>query len=169
MRIRMLSTIAVLSLMLAACPAPAGDASSATPDDEAALRANGDAWAAAWNARDAAAIAALMSTEYHEVTPDGRHHSTAAEAQEAMAAEFAQMTPGETITLTTSFTKFIDGNNAYAGGTWQTTGGQPGMPNRGSWLVIHKKEASGWKIVSGLGSVDIMPLMPTMAADSSAM
>lgn len=166
MRIRMLSTVAVLSLMLAACPAPA---TTGTADDETAIRASGDAWAAAWNARDAAAIAALMSTEYHEVTPDGRHHSTAAQAQESMAAEFAQMTPGETITLTTSFTKFIDGNNAYAGGTWQTAGGMAGMPNRGSWLVIHTKESTGWKIASGLGSVDIMPLMPAAPMDTTSM
>ena len=168
MRIRMLSSVAVLTLLLGACSAPA---TTGTADDEAALRATGDAWAAAWNARDAAAIAALMSTEYHEVTPDGRHHSTAAQAQESMAAEFGQMTPGETITLTTSFTKFVDANNAYAGGTWQTTGGPAGMPNRGSWLVIHKKESTGWKIVSGLGSVDIMPLMPAapVTPDSSAM
>lgn len=166
MRIRKLSSAALLSLLLAACPAPA---TTGTSDDEAALRAAGDAWAAAWNARDAAAIAALLSTEYHEVTPDGRHHTTAAQAQEAMAAEFAQMTPGETITLTTSFTRFVDANNAYAGGTWQTAGGPAGMPNRGSWLVIHKKESTGWKIVAGLGSVDIMPLMPAAtAADTTS-
>ena len=170
MRIRMLSTVAVLSLMLAACPAPAGDnATTGTSEDEAAMRANGDAWAAAWNARDAAGIAALMTSEYHEVTPMGVHHSTSADAQAALAAEFAQLPAGVTIALTTEFTKFINGSNAYSGGTWTTTGMPAGQPTRGSWLVIQAKDSTGWKIVSGLGSTDITPLMPAMPTDSAAM
>ncbi len=170
MRIRMLSTVAVLSLVLAACPAPGGDAATTgTPEDEAALRANGDAWAAAWNARDAAGIAALMASEYHEVTPMGQHLSTAAEAQANHAAEFAQMPPGVTIALATEFTKFIDGNNAYSGGTWTTTGMPAGMPTRGSWLVVSVKDSTGWKIASGLGSTDVTPMMPAAAPDSASM
>lgn len=170
MRIRMLSAVAMLSVMLAACPAPAGEtATTGTPEDEAAMRANGDAWAAAWNARDAAGIAALMSSEYHEVTPMGVHHSTSAEAQAALAAEFTQIPAGVTIALTTEFTKFINGNNAYAGGTWTTTGMPAGQPTRGSWLVVQVKDSTGWKIASGLGSTDITPMMPAAMPDSAAM
>lgn len=168
MRIRMLSTVAVLSLMLAACPAPV--ATTGTPEDETAMRANGDAWAAAWNARDAAAMTALMTSEYHEVSPMGQHVSTAAEAGTNMAAEFAQMPAGMTIALTTEFTKFINGNAAYAGGTWTTTGSPAGMPTRGSWLVVQVKDSTGWKIASGLGSTDITPLMPAAPmADTTSM
>jgi ketosteroid isomerase-like protein len=167
MRIRLLSTVAALALMLTACPAPAGDAGgTGTPEDEAALRANGDAWAAAWNARDAAGIGALMAAEYHEVSPMGQHHSTSAQAQEAMAAELAQMPQGATISLNTAFTKFINANNAYAGGTWTVTGMPAGMPTQGSWLVVSTKDSTGWKIVSGLGSSDITPLMPAMPTDT---
>jgi ketosteroid isomerase-like protein len=170
MRIRMLSTVAVLSLMLAACPAPGGGAATTgTPEDEAALSANGDAWATAWNARDAAAIAALMSSDYHEVTPMGVHYSSAAEAQAGLAAEFAQMPAGVTIALSNTFTKFIDGNNAYTGGTWTTTGMPAGMPTQGSYLVISVKDSTGWKIASGLGSTDVTPMMPAMPADTTAM
>jgi len=167
MPIRMLSTAAVLSLMLAACPA-APVATTGTPEDETAIRANGDAWAAAWNARDAAGIAALMASEYHEVTPMGQHHSTAADAQAAMATEFEQMPTGVTMSLTTEFIKFIDGANAYSGGTWTTTGMPAGMPTRGSWLVINVKDSTGWKIASGLGSTDVTPLMPTPPAEDAA-
>ena len=170
MRMRMLTAVAALSLLLAACPAPAGEtATTGTPDDEAALRANAEAWATAWNARDAAAIAALMTSDYHEVTPDGRHHGSSADAQAALAAEFAQLPTGVTIALTTSFTQFINGNNAYAGGTWSTTGMPSGSPTRGSWLVISEKDSTGWKIASGLGSTDITPMMPAMPVDSSSM
>jgi ketosteroid isomerase-like protein len=156
--------------MVAACPAPAGNtAATGSAEDEATLRANADAYAAAWNARDAAAVAALLSSEYHEVTPDGRHLSTAADAQASLAAEFAQMPAGVTMSLTTEFTKWINADNAYSGGIWTTTGMPAGMPTRGSWLVISARDSTGWKITSGLGSTDVTPLMPAMPMDSSSM
>lgn len=151
---------ALLAIALfTACAAPAGEPATGTAEDEAALRALGDAYATAWNARDAAAIAAMIGSEYHEITPDGRHLTSAADAQANLTAELGQMPAGVTMTLTTEFTRFIGANHAYSGGTWTTSGMPPGMPTRGSWLVVNVKDSTGWKMLSGLGSTDITPLM----------
>jgi uncharacterized protein (TIGR02246 family) len=167
MRTIKLSTVAVLAVLVAACPATPGT-TTATAEDEAALRTSSEAWATAWNARDAAAMAALMSDDYHEVTPMGQHFTSASDAQANLADELAQMPTGVTIELDTEYTTFIDGNNAYAGGTWTTSGMPAGMPTKGSWLVIYVKDSTGWKIASGLGSTDVTPLMPAPPAEDAA-
>ncbi len=167
MQIRNLSTVAVISLALAACQADRGDRVG-TSDDQAAIDANTTAWAKAWNARDASAMAALMANDYQEVTPMGEHISSATAAQENLAGEFQQMPEGVTIQLDTEFTEFT-GTSAYSGGTWTTEGMPNDMPRRGSWLVIQEKEGDNWKITAGLASTDVTPLIPVMQANSGNM
>jgi uncharacterized protein (TIGR02246 family) len=163
MHLRTLVRAAAVPLLLAACQ-PSNQATTETAADSAALRDLSAAYAAAWNARDAAAIAGLMSSDYHEVSPAGAHHSSAADAQAAMAAELSQMPEGSSITLTTAFTRFIDANHAYSGGTYTVTGMPAGMPTQGSWLVVNVKDESGWKMASGLGAADITPMLPAIPA-----
>jgi uncharacterized protein (TIGR02246 family) len=165
MSTRLLSSATAAIVLLAACQPATPVASAPTAEDSTALRDLGTAYATAWNARDAASIAAMMTSEYHEVTPTGLHHSSAAEAQAALATEMAQFPEGATITITTAFTKFIDGSHAYSGGTYTTSGMPAGMPTQGSWLVVNVKDSTGWRMAAGLGSADVTPLMPMAPAN----
>ncbi len=147
-------------VLLAACEPATPAATTPTAADSTALRELGTAYANAWNARDAAGIAAMMASEYHEVTPMGAHHASAADAQAALATEFAQFPAGATITINTVFTKFVGADHAYSGGTYTVAGMPAGMPTQGSWLVVNVRESTGWKMAAGLGAADITPMMP---------
>ena len=81
------SMLSLAGLALAAACATGATPSTGTAEDEAALRANGDSYVAAWNARDAAAIRAMLADEYHEVTPDGRHLASPADVEASMTAQ----------------------------------------------------------------------------------
>jgi uncharacterized protein (TIGR02246 family) len=156
------------TLLLTACPPATTEGASGTAADSTALRDLGTAYATAWNARDAAAIAAMMTSDYHEVTPMGGHYASPAEAQEGLAAEFAQFPAGATLTINTVFMRFIDADHAYSGGTYTVTGMPAGTPTQGSWLVVNMRESTGWKMAAGLGSADISALMQAPAADTTS-
>jgi len=60
---------------------------------------------------------------------------------------------------TTTFVRWIDANHAVAGGTWEIGPAMPGMPSKGSWGGVMVKENGTWKMMSGMGSPDLTPLM----------
>lgn len=157
------STILSLAAVtfLAGCASGTGEATTGTAEDETAIRQLADDWAAKYNARDAAGIAAMMSSDYHEVTPTGEHMTGPADAQAMMERDFAQMPAAASVGLTTTYVQFLDADDAFAGGTYTSTGVPEGMPSRGSWLVVFSKDSTGWKMRSGMGSADLSFMMAT--------
>lgn len=147
---------------LAACYGPgAGEATTGTPEDEAAIRAVLDQWGQAYSAKDAAALGNLVTDDYEEVTPDGSHITNREGLQSTYQAELSAI-PAEvpfTLTVTTDFIRWIGADAATAGGTWTVSGPPPGSgPERGSWLGLMLKGSDGqWRMANGLGAAYLPP------------
>jgi hypothetical protein len=60
------------------------------------------------------------------------------------------------MSIETTFVQWQSANVASVGGTFTMAGlpedAPPGMPSRGSFLVVVKRDATGWKVMNGLGS-----------------
>jgi uncharacterized protein (TIGR02246 family) len=155
-------------LALAACAGMEAPATAGSAEDEAAIRGVLTQWGAAYSARDAAGIAALVTENYEEVMPDGRHIQGRAALQAAVAEELG-MIPAEvsiTLTVTTDFLHWIGADAAAAGGSWTVTGAPEGSgPSRGSWLGVLRRDTDGqWRMANGLGSAYVPPAAPPTPA-----
>ncbi len=152
---------ALLVLALACTPKTGGGGAAATgtPEDEAAVRAIADKYAAAMSAKDTTRLAAITTSDWEVVDPTGRHQQGRGAATAAAAQDFAMMPAGMAMTMkaTTTFVRWIDATHAVAGGTWETPG-MPGMPGKGSWLGVATKEGNDWKMMSALGAPDMTPM-----------
>jgi len=158
---RLTSLLATLALATLACSAPT-PAATGTAEDEQAIRAMADRYSAAYSARDTALLGAILADDYQDVDPTGAHRQGRNAFLTAAAAEFAMIPAGATFSMSaaTNYIRWIDANNAVAGGTWGMSPAMPGMPSRGSWMVAVAKQDTTWKVVASLGSADITPLMP---------
>jgi uncharacterized protein (TIGR02246 family) len=159
MRSRFLPLLAGLAVLaLAACaPPPAAKTGSAA--DEQAIRDMGTKYAAAFNSRDAKAIAAMTAMDYENVDPMGKHTQGRAAVESGMTDMWKQMPPDLKMTATTVFVKWIDADHAIAGGTYQMAGMPAGMPNHGAWMGVAVKQDSTWVMMSSL-SGDAPPDVP---------
>ena len=73
MRSRSLSLLAALAVALLPACAKNTPSATASPADEAAVRALSDRYADAFNKRDAKAFSALFTEDYEDVDPTGKH------------------------------------------------------------------------------------------------
>ncbi|MFN2317288.1 MAG: SgcJ/EcaC family oxidoreductase [Gemmatimonadales bacterium] len=140
---------------------------SGTAEDEAAIRAQVTAYANAYTARDAAALAAIVTEDYESVAPDGRRISGRAGVQEMVAEEMAMM-PADvamTVTATTDFLRWLSADAAVAGGTWSAMGAPAGMgPDRGAWLSVFVRDSDGqWRESNGMSAPYMPPPAPPAA------
>ena len=157
MRTRLPALLAVLALLaLPACSAPA-PAATGTPEDEQAIRDMAGRYAAAYGARDTAALGALVTDDYQDVAPTGQHTQGRGAFVAGVAQEMASMPAGMTMsmTATTTYVSWVDASHAVAGGTWETSPAMPPMPSRGSWMAVMVKQDGGWKMMSALGAADM--------------
>lgn len=156
----------VVAVLLAACAGAEPAATTGTPEDEAAIRAQVTAYASAYSAKDAAALAAIATEDYVAVSADGSRISGRAAVQQMVAAEMAMMPADVSITVsaTTDYLHWMSATHAVAGGTWSTTGAPAGSgPDRGSWISVFRKDADGqWRMSHGM-SAPYMPPPPAPA------
>lgn len=154
-------TVAVVA---AGCAAPEPMATEGTAEDEAAIRALATAYATAFNAHDAAGLAALVADDYETVAASGTHVMGPAGVEALEEADIQErMAMGVEITLSVEpvFVNWIDAGHALMGGTWSTTGVPEGMPNSGSFLVVAAAAEDGsWKMISGLPAQYVEPPAP---------
>jgi hypothetical protein len=61
------------------------------------------------------------------------------------------------MTASTGFLHWIDASNASIGGTWNLAGAPEGAPNKGSWMGVAHKSASGEWLLSGSLAADFVP------------
>ena len=153
----LLATLAVFALPACSAPAPAATGSAA---DEQAIRDLAGKYAAAYSARDTAALGALVSDDYEAVEPTGQHTQGRAAFETLAGQEFAMMPAGMTMSMTasTNYVRWVNANTAVAGGTWATTPAIPGMPSKGSWMAVASKQGESWKMMSALGAPDMSTL-----------
>lgn len=163
-----LVTGAVALAAMAACAGAEPAATTGTAEDEAAIRAQVTAYAAAYTAKDAAALAAFATEDYQAVNADGSKTSGRAAVQASVAAEMAMM-PAEvsmTVSATTDYLTWMSATHAVAGGTWSATGAPAGSgPDRGAWMSVFRKDADGtWRMSHGMSAPYVpMPAMPPAA------
>lgn len=155
-------------VLVTACSGMGAPATAGSAEDEAAIRAQVTAYANAYTAKDAAALAAIATEDYESVGPDGSRTSGRAALQEVVAAEMAMMPAELTITVsaTTDYLRWLSADAAVAGGTWSSTGAPAGMgPDRGAWMSVFRRDADGqWRMSHGMS----VPYMPPPAAPAPA-
>ena len=147
--------ILVLLLLPIACQpadeAETGEAMAVTPSDPAAANAAvaqlRDAWVAAANRDDAAAIGAMYTEDAILIGADGVVNNGRAAIQSALAAQL----PATSDLKVTEATAAVSGDVRYETGTYtqrfQTPGGTQ-TDLSGAYLVVTQKQSDGtWKIV----------------------
>ena len=167
MRLRTMLVPFMLAVV-AACGAKTADTpTTGTAEDEAAIRADNAAYGTQWSAKDTTAMFAGMADDYTGVAPDGSYFADKAAAMAGTRTEMAAMPGGMTLTVNTSFVKFLSASLALTGGTWSVAGMPPGMPSTGSWTGTVRKDSTGsWKSLNALAAVFIPP--PAAMPDSAA-
>lgn len=159
MRHRSLPLLACLTaLALAAC-APPPAATTGTAADEQAIHDVTTKYAAAFNNRDAKALAALVAEDYEDVDPTGKHTQGRSAVESGAAPMWAQLPKDLKMTAGTTYVKWLDATHAIAGGTYQMAGTPAGMPNHGAWMAVAVKKDSTWLVASSIGA-DAPPDMP---------
>lgn len=155
-------------VLVTACSGMEAPATAGSAEDEAAIRAAVTAYANAYTARDAAALAAVATEDYESVNTDGSPITGRAGLQALVAAEMAMM-PADlqiTVSATTDYLRWLSADAAVAGGTWSSTGAPAGMgPERGAWMSVFRRDADGqWRMSHGMSA----PYMPPPAMPDSA-
>jgi uncharacterized protein (TIGR02246 family) len=127
-----------------------------TAADEAAIRSLPDRYVSAYNARDAAGIAAIMADNYQAVAPDGTIVQGKTGVQKMVGMEMQmneKMKLDVTLSVTTDFVHWLGADSATIGGTWTATGVPAGQPGKGAWLAVtHKSPDGQWLVTSDLST-----------------
>jgi len=155
----LLASLALVTLPACTPKAPAATGSAA---DEQAIRDLASQYAAAYAKRDTAAMGKLVTDDYEEVDPTGKHNQGRAGFEAGVAQEFAMMPAGMSMsmTATTTFVRWVNADNAVAAGTWETSPAMPGAPSKGSWMAVVAKHGGTWQMQSALGAADVAAMMP---------
>jgi ketosteroid isomerase-like protein len=157
-------------ILAVACAAPPA-ATQGTPEDEKAIRGVADKFVAAFNASDAAGMAALADESYQAVSSDGTMVKGKAGVQQAEEAGIKARQAANismTLNVTTDYLMWNSAESATVGGAWSATGLPPGGPAKGSWLAVVRKATDGqWLMTSSLAA-DYVPPPPLPPAAPSA-
>ncbi len=100
------------------------------------------AWQAAYNAGDAAAVAALYADDAKVMAPGAAAASGRAAIQAAFAQDIAR---GSKNTLTTEEV-FGGGDYAVAVGGWVETGADGSHKDHGTYVTVYRRVGADWKI-----------------------
>jgi len=100
------------------------------------------AWQTAYNAGDAAAVAALYADDAKVMAPGAAAASGRAAIQAAFAQDIAR---GSKNTLTTEEV-FGGGDYAVAVGGWVETGADGSHKDHGTYVTVYRKVGGDWKI-----------------------
>jgi uncharacterized protein (TIGR02246 family) len=113
-----------------------------TGDLRAQIEQVSRAWDKAYNAGDAAAVAALYTKDAQVMAPG----ADAASGTKAIQALFAQdMAAGVKNTLTTAEVVGA-GDHAVETGKWVSTSAGGKHLDHGPYMTLYKKESGGWKL-----------------------
>ncbi len=129
-------------------------------EDEKAVRANADAFAKAYNAHDAKAIAALFTPEAELVDVDGDAKQGRGEIERIFASVFEQF-PDAKMSVDVKSIRFLSGALAVEDGVATVTHepNTPADPNR--YTVLHGKHEGKWLMASARD----LPNLPEEPAD----
>jgi len=160
-----------LAALMSACggAAPAPEPAAATPGDPAPINDVRNRYIAAYNAGDAAALAALFAEDAISL-PD---HGSALEGRAAIQKHFETVFSGVTanISVTPGDTE-VTGDIAHEHGTFSVTvtpkAGGAATTETGKYLVVLKREADGaWRVHHDIDNATA-PHAPPAAAAAAA-
>ncbi|SOB81202.1 conserved hypothetical protein [Sphingomonas guangdongensis] len=138
--------------------------------DETAIKRLGSAWQAAWNARDAAGLAAIMDPQIVFVSvlgPDtpgfgrgGREAFRAAHAAVLASPMFAE---SRWVTRDVTVVRWLTPDVAVAHVVWETTGDRvrhlaPGTPRRRLFTWVVQRQAGEWRVTASQNTEAPPPL-----------
>jgi uncharacterized protein (TIGR02246 family) len=121
---------------------PLTASAQAATDLRAQIEKMDKAWQAAYNAGDAAAVAALYADDAKVMAPGAAAASGRAAIQAAFAQDIAR---GSKNTLTTEEV-FGGGDYAIAVGGWVETGADGSHKDHGTYVTVYRKVGGDWKI-----------------------
>jgi len=137
------------SVALAVCAAlltfPSAVLGQADPDAQVGVKEGGMAWAAAWNAGNAAGIAAIYADDAMLLPPEGDAVQGKA-AIEAFWQGAMDALPGVTVTLETRELHNL-GDVAVEVGSFTDTGADGAHVDHGKYLVVWMLKDGKWKMV----------------------
>ena len=168
MRRTVVTTMCAVALAAACAPAaPKHDMAA----DVAAIGKVRDAYMAGYKAGDAAAIAALFTSDAASMTNAQPTADGPAAIQAAITA-MTGMASSQELTITAAKTD-VSGDMAYDRGTFKLTmamkaGGEP-MNEEGRYLVVLKRQADGsWKLAEDMSNLPTAPMPMPAAAPGKA-
>lgn len=130
-----------LAALVLAMPLPAA-AQAGAADLHAQLARVDQAWQTAYNAGDAAALAALYTQDGKVMAPE---HETASGRAAIQALFEEQLEQGAKNTVTTG--EVLDGGSiAVAMGSWVASDADGNHLDHGTYMTVYKKVDGGWKI-----------------------
>jgi uncharacterized protein (TIGR02246 family) len=159
-------TLALTGLLLAApaaaqqvatpTSAPAADAPApARADDEAALRGNDEAFVKAFNAGDAAALAATFTDDAEMIDEDGNVVEGRDDITDYFNAAFAD-SPGVKIRVNTDSVKFLGPDTAIARGRAEVVPAGNGLHELSRYTVVFVKRDGRWLQASVRDEYDVV-------------
>jgi len=113
-----------------------------------------EAWEAAYNARDAAAVAALYA-EDGVMMPPNADSATGRAAIEAHLIKEMKLVSGRLDIVTTDHGH--DGDLGFARGTFSMTDAHGSTLDRGKWVEVRKRVNGTWHIQSDIWNSDMAP------------
>ncbi|MFQ5747697.1 MAG: YybH family protein [Gemmatimonadota bacterium] len=145
-RLITLTCAAVLALPLTAVAQKA---------DKEAIQAKIEAWAAAWNAGDGAAIGALYAADALILPPGSEPVKGAAAIGDFWSAAIAEA-GGSTVELKTH-ELIVHGDLAVERGGFVDTAADGSHGDHGKYVVVWKKTDDGWKITRDIWNSSMTP------------
>jgi uncharacterized protein (TIGR02246 family) len=140
-----------LALALALVGALTGSAASSAAGqgsaaDEAAIKALGASYAAAWNKGDAAALSNLYTADALDFGADGVMNIGRPAIVKAVAAALAAAPyKGSAIVINTALVSFLKPDIAIAHGTYTISSSGKAVV-QGHWMGVNVKTAGGWQL-----------------------
>jgi len=138
---------ALAGVLLVACTQPRAEPPDTSEADAATIRANVEAWIAAFNAADVATLSESYTDDTIEMAPDELNRGREAITQ-SLAASFARETATQTATVTEVS---VFGDLAVVYGTWEVKAtpkdGGAEQTRAGKWMEVHRRQPDGaWKV-----------------------
>jgi len=158
------AVIAVGLVALTGCTPAAQD----TTADEAAIRGTSPAWAAAYNAGDADAVAALYAEDGVVQPPGAPSAAGGAAIREFIAGDSAaSKAAGLTMNIAGGTTVGISGDLAYEAGTFSVTDASGATVDAGKFLSVFQKKDGKWLLIRDTWNSDNAPA-PAPAAEPAS-
>jgi len=163
---RTLQLVSIAIFALALCFDASADEPPEQASDEATIKELGVRWQEAWNRKDAAGLAALLSDDMDFVTvlgPRGGWLRDKPRFEDVHATMFTTLFTDSTWTTRDTHVRFLRDDIAIARVHWSTTGDKVrhvkhGAPREGMFMWVVEKRDGQWLVVASQNT-ESMPVL----------